>query len=102
MRQIKNLEPEDLTYHPEIASLSTLDAVLEIAVSALRSAHPELNAGDMPLYTDPQASLVWLGGAIISEARMLQRSIQMYREAANLVHDAAMNDMEEEADAIGF
>jgi hypothetical protein len=97
MRQIENPEPEELTYTPEIASLATLDAVLEIAVSALMSSHPELNTGEIPLHTDPQASLVWLGGAIIGEARMLQKSIQMYREAVELVHEAAVDDMEQDS-----
>ena len=96
MRQTKNPEPHDLTYTPELAILATLDAVLEIAASALMSAHPQLSARTIPLHTDPQASLVWIGNTIISEARMLQHSVQMYNEAVDLVHEAAADEMEQE------
>jgi hypothetical protein len=96
MRQTKNPEPHDLTYTPELAILATLDAVLEIAASALMSAHPQLSARTIPLHTDPQASLVWIGAAIISEARMLQNSLQMYRDAIDIVYEAVADEMEQE------
>lgn len=102
MRQIKNPEPEDLTCSPELAVLATLDAVLDVAVSALMSAHQELIADARPSHTDPQASLVWIGSAIISEARMLQNTIEMYHDAINVVDDAAMDDMKKDAPSLGF
>lgn len=96
MRRLKDPQPEDLKYTPELAVLATLDATLEIAVSALISAHSELFDLTPPSHTDAQASLVWIGAAIISEARMLQNSLQMYHDAIDIVYEAAADEMEQE------
>ncbi|MBI5784633.1 MAG: hypothetical protein HZA64_04160 [Rhodocyclales bacterium] len=97
MRQIKNPDPEDLNCAPQLAVLATLDAVLDVAVSALMSAHQELIADARPSHTDPHASLIWIGSAIIGEARLLQSTLEMYHDALNVVCDAATDDMKNDA-----
>ena len=71
----------ELANDPELAVLAALDVLLELSVSALHAAHPDLGVDD----PEPH-QLTMLAGSIIESAHGLRDLLRAYRVALERHH----------------
>lgn len=68
--------PLDLSNDPELAALAALDLLLELSVSALHAAYPDIGIDEPETHR-----LTALAGSIIEAAHGLQDLLKAYRTA---------------------
>jgi hypothetical protein len=78
--------PDALDGAPELAILVALDHTLELAASALVSAHPELLDPERPYWLRSPPRAVTIAQTLIRRTRGLQRTLRAYREAVETRH----------------
>lgn len=67
----------DVIDAPELASIAALDAQLDITITALVAANPELDSGDaIPIETAPPP--LWLAEIIVDAAATLRVYLERY------------------------
>jgi hypothetical protein len=71
------LESSDVAEAPELATLTGMDALLQIAIMALLAAHPELEHGT-PVDVERAPPSLWLAEVIVDAAATLRVYLGRY------------------------
>jgi len=84
--------PDDLVDAPELAILAALDHTLELAVSALACAHPELLDPERPYWLGSPTRAATIAQTLVRRTRELQRALRTYRGAVEIRRRAGVSD----------
>jgi len=83
--------PPQIELAPEIALLSVLDRVLDVAVYTLLAVHPYLAADDL-LYRQLHLPEVQAADHILAHAHRLRAALGCYRHAVVALYESAARD----------
>jgi hypothetical protein len=74
------LDSSDVAEAPELATLTGMDSLLDVAITALVAAHPELECSAM-IDVDRAPPSLWLAEVIVDAAAMLRVYLGRYEAA---------------------
>jgi len=78
----RRLTAEQLQVLPELAILTTLGDVLQVAITALLAAHPELSEAEPnPLLSSPPSAALCAADSLVNLADVMKDAIDCYRRA---------------------
>jgi hypothetical protein len=81
--------PAELARAPELAILTTLDIVLELAIHALVARHPELEDPDQREWLMPPPASAPLGAVVVGLADTLRCAVLHYMSSIESEHDSS-------------
>jgi hypothetical protein len=88
----------DVAEAPELATLTGMDTLLDLAITALVAAHPELESGG-PLDIERAPPSLWLAEVIVDAAAMLRVYLGRYEVAVR--KERHMSDPAKDHDRAG-